>query len=282
MGRTVNLLMATRRKVPGALRQRSMRMTQGRWSFAAAICCGRSHVATGKPCQDAVFTRTYKNGVYVTVLCDGAGSASHSREGARFAAARAGEFAARSFAKASRSIDGARHAGRELLESLQHDIARYARDRGCGVADLSSTLLLVAVRGNKYVMWHVGDGVIGAEQRRSDGACRLAVMSAPDNGEFANQTRFVTASDACDHLDVRLGRLVCGGTEVSGFILMSDGPEAALYHKATGALAPACSKLLQGCRDFDRRTMEARLHDALETVIAAKTSDDCSLVLLAR
>lgn len=69
-------------------------------------------------------------------------------------------------------------------------------------------------------------------------------------------------------------------TVVSGFILMSDGPEAALYRKANCSLAPACQKLLDAGRTLDKKDLQIGLENTLELIAHSKTHDDCSIAFL--
>ncbi len=62
---------------------------------------------------------------------------------------------------------------------------------------------------------------------------------------------------------------------------MSDGPEASLYQKRAGMLAPACSKLIEACRSLPSDVMQVQLEATLRDVIVPRTHDDCSLVLMA-
>ena len=114
-----------------------------------------------------------------------------------------------------------------------------------------------------------------SEGRKRPGRTRL--LSAPNNGEFSNETYFVTSDNAEEQMRVYRGLIEFGRQAITGFVLMSDGPENALYHNATRIMAPACSKLLRSCRALHENEMSLRLQETLENVIARKTNDDCSL-----
>lgn len=150
----------------------------------------------------------------------------------------------------------------------------------CEIKDLSCTALCVVVRGNRYVAFHVGDGVLGSEVNQR-GKISLEVLSMPDNGEFANETCFVTSRRATESARLITGRIATSRFMVTGFLLMSDGPEAALYNKRESCLAPACSKLLSACRTMDKESMHEQLEKTLANVISKKTSDDCSIAMMA-
>ena len=144
--------------------------------------------------------------------------------------------------------------------------------------DLAATFLAVAVSADKFLIAHVGDGVIGL---RKDG--ELKVASAPDNDEFANETTFMTSERAAESM-----RLLRGSTSgVDGFIVMSDGTESTLYNRHTRTLAPACGTLMAAVATAPPRRAkhpknEKLLRKFVSTVIANGTKDDCSIGILAR
>src|SRR5690606_42119695 len=73
---------------------------------------------------------------------------------------------------------------------------------GCTFAELASTFLAVAVSAERFLVVHIGDGVIGYVKNGE-----LRVISAPDNAEFANQTTFVTSPDAASRSEEHTSEL---------------------------------------------------------------------------
>ena len=143
----------------------------------------------------------------------------------------------------------------------------------CPIRDLACTLLVVAVKQGRLMAFHVGDGVIGALRNME-----LKVLTLPDNGEHANETTFITSNSA-----VLKSRLIRAKSDkYSGFVLMSDGTEQSLYDKRNRKIAPALTKLFYVCKDEDRNRMEELLQEMLVEQISQRTSDDCSIVLMAR
>lgn len=277
--------------------------TGSAWRVALSRCQGKSHRVDGSPCQDQVLRAVYPDGTNVVALADGAGSARFSHYGADLVARRAGTIVAGEFDRLFRATNNAAKMRGRLIAALQADLSGLAtrgvkvskRDRDrldlppkseqpripCSLRELASTLLVVAIKNDRYIALHLGDGVIGMEVTLKNGRRLVKVLSSPDNGEFANETQFVTSGNASDSVRMYRGRLAITSRSTTGFILMSDGPEAALYHKPTHTLAPACAKLLQACRDLPQDEMQSQLTATLRDVIATRTHDDCSLVLIA-
>lgn len=273
------------------------------WRVALSRSQGRSHRVDGSPCQDQVFRAVYPDGTTVVALADGAGSARFSHYGADLVVRRAGTIVAGEFDRLFRATNNAASMRGRLVAALQADLSGLAtrgvkvskrdRDRldlpnkadqpriSCSLRELSSTLLVVAIKNDRFIALHLGDGVIGMEVALKNRRRLVKVLSSPDNGEFANETQFVTSSNASDNIRMYRGRLAITSRSATGFILMSDGPEAALYHKPTHKLAPACAKLLQACRDLPQDEMQSQLTATLRDVIATRTHDDCALVLIA-
>lgn len=237
---------------------------------------GRGHELDGTRGQDRTAYLS-RRGVQVLCLADGAGSASQAEFGAQAVVEEGCALLIEQFAQFDASAD-AEQSRQEILERLHERLAGVARRLGCTIADLASTFLAVAISAERFVVVHIGDGVIGYVKNGE-----LRVVSAPDNAEFANQTTFVTSPDAASST-----RLFRGATEgVSGFILMSDGTSASLFDQRSKTLAPACAKLIEAVAVAPTRHVRSpehkkRLRRVVDTRLREATKDDCSIGILAR
>lgn len=190
------------------------------WKSVCFAVQGRGHAKKNIPCQDKV-ARLESNGVQVIALADGAGSASMSHFGAACVVAGVSKFVAENFTDIITQSDE-RIVTQKILSVALQALTDETEIRDCTLKDLASTLLLAAVGNGKFFLAHLGDGVIGY---LSDTGLKTA--SAPDNGEFSNETVFVTSSMVAEHMRIFKGDL----KKISGFILMSDGSAQRLYNK---------------------------------------------------
>lgn len=239
-----------------------------------SVCCavqGRGHAKNNIPCQDKV-AKLESNGVHVIVLADGAGSAKFSHFGAECVVKSVAGFIVEKFSYIIAQEDG-RNVTRELLTFILNQLENEAGLHNCTIKDLASTLLIAAVSEKNFFVAHLGDGVIGYLNDKS-----LKTVSVPDNGEFANETYFVTSSSAAAHMRIYKGEL----KNICGFVLMSDGTEQSLYDKKNKTLAPAIKRLLHRTCLVDDKILTPQLEEALNSVVVMSTHDDCSIALLAR
>lgn len=235
---------------------------------------GRQHERAGTVGQDRTAYRA-RSGTQAVCLADGAGSAKMAEFGAqRVVDAGSTWLVENAQVLLELSDDEVRAA---LLFTLITRLEETASRMECELRDLASTFLAAVATKDKYMVVHVGDGVVGAED---DG--RLVVLSSPDNGEFANETVFVTSPRAADSMRVVRGDM----SSVRGFILMSDGTAESLHNQRTDSLAKACSKLMQivadGHGSGKNPEFKKQLRRIMDTVIRDRTDDDCSVAILAR
>lgn len=237
---------------------------------------GRGHVLDGRHGQDRSKFLS-RGGVQALCLADGAGSAKQSGFGAQALVEEGCALFVDSFAQFIASDDGA-WVKMNIVQRLLGRLHVVAGRRGCDMKDLAATFLIVAASGDRFVVAHVGDGVIGYLKNGE-----LRVVSRPDNGEFANQTSFVTSERAAAEM-----RLFRGSLEgVSGFVLMSDGTSSSLYDQRTGQLAPACARMVGLVGAAPSRTVKnpehkKQLRKLVDTRIRNATKDDCSIGILGR
>lgn len=242
----------------------------GLWSLASAEVQGSIHKKMGLPCQDKTVC-IERDKVRVIGLADGAGSAKMSQYGAEEVIKQVCNFLIDHFDELrAEDNDAIKRAVSDVVRETLTDLAERLE---CDVKDLSSTLLAVAVKKQRYIALHIGDGVIGCYLRD-----KLVTLSKPDNGEFAHLTWFTTTTELEKVVRIYQG----DAAPISGFILMSDGVEPSLYDGQNNQLADAVINLFYSNAKYCKREMTDMLEESLRDVVAQRTHDDCAIALLSR
>ena len=241
--------------------------------LAFAAVAGRSKGDARGSCQDAVFGKT-SNGVSCIALADGAGSKRLSGTGARRAVRIAVDLILNEFdnffEQVCRGDKAAPKASivRSIIRELSAE--RFAR-RG-HLDEYACTLIFAAADQNRLLLGHLGDGIAFSIQ---NGISEVA--SWPENGEFANETFFVTANDAVDRL-----RLSAEFLDVPRSILLaSDGAAVSLLRRSDRTVAPAVATLCGWTASQPRIKMNEVIKANLEGMFREKTTDDCSIAVMA-
>ena len=233
--------------------------------LAAAQECGISHLLAGRPCQDRAAGQLLPP-VAVAVLCDGAGSCAHSERAAQCITDWLPPYLAEQFDVLYDAPDAA--------EQLVADGCAALTMLELPMSECYCTMLFYAQHADgRWLCGQIGDGFIF---RVTDGAAE--VLSYPENGEYANETYFLSGANAAQHL-----RLQCGvARHPLTVLLTSDGGGDSLYDAAAGAPAPAVVTLCSWLADPSNS--EAKVTDALQHALHEKLSahseDDLSLSLL--
>lgn len=239
------------------------------WKQIQCTVRGRSHIKSDTPCQDRTYAITDGN-THVIALADGAGSATMSHYGAETATKCVCVDLAVHFENYFQN-DDAGLVKTQLMKNIIDDLRSQAGVMKCDIKDLASTLLVAAVKGEKFILIHIGDGVIGY----LDGN-ELKVASQPENGEFVNTTIFTTSKDAISTMKIIRGSI----KNIRGFVLMSDGTEISLYNKREKRLASILKTIMDMVILIQLDALEKKLHHTFENVIRQNTTDDCGIAML--
>ncbi len=212
-------------------------------------------------------------------IADGAGSAAHAARGAAVAAQAA--LAAlraepgdgrRAPAGAAQLVERLRAGCAAARQALEAEAAHAA----VPLRALATTLVLVAWQDGAAASAHIGDGAALACRSRG-----WELLSPPEDGEYVNETRFLTDPDWEGHIRLRG---VADGVE--GILAFSDGCQrAALRHEGPGAWQPFpgfCDPLARFARGAPgARAARSQIRDLLRAPkLAAVSEDDKTLALL--
>ena len=258
---------------------------EAEWLVTGVAVRGKGHIDSGQPCQDWCAARTSADGRWVAaVACDGAGSAAKADEGARIVA----EGLADSLIALAPKVDE-RDPGPWIRDEVYRaliELREQLRARG-DIRDYDCTVVASLMGPTGGMIAHVGDGLaLGASVRvhgdapgEPVGLWDGLVVSPPENGEYANETMFVTQDDWYKHV-----RITPLSKDLDLLVLTTDGmmPFVVLngWQPNSRFLDPAVTKLLRTLDPGERtRLLESWLGDP-ETLPA--TSDDKTLMLLLR
>ena len=159
-----------------------------------------------------------------------------------------------------------------IVNHVVDDIENKASEMNCDKDKLSSTLLCVAIKNDDVMVFHVGDGLIAGLK-----GGELKTLTMPDNGEFANATYFITSPRAFEKARLLKGKT----TGFQGFALMSDGSSASLYNKKLQKPAHAIAKLITGLQYTFTSAYLDTVKYLMDYEIHERTTDDCSIALIA-
>lgn len=241
------------------------------WKIIQCAVQGRGHLSSNIPCQDKTYSMTGKD-IWAIALADGAGTAKLSHFGAETVTKHICSELLEKFDAYYDDSDGIA-VKRQIIGGLTEKLRKKAIELECDLKDLASTLLFVAVKDGRFIIAHIGDGVIGYLKNDD-----MKLGSAPTNGEFVNTTVFTTSSDAIVTM-----RLIKGAiNEIEGFVLMSDGTEVSLYDKRERKPAEILKKIMKTAMIVSSATVQEQLERSFQDVIVNTTTDDCSIVMLVK
>jgi hypothetical protein len=190
-----------------------------RWRLLAASVPGRSHEASGTPCQDAHAPSgpfDFHAPVLAAAVADGAGRAEHAQAASAFVVEAGMAALRRHAASLPEPADDAgwqtllRAALAEVRAALEDEVARRGADRN----QFSTTLILLLATPGLAAAAQIGDGasVIGDREGNVVG------LTVPDNAGFINATMFVLSPDSVETAQVAVWR-----GELAYVALMTDG-----------------------------------------------------------
>ncbi len=175
------------------------------WKLVFGSVKGTSHAQSGLPCQD--YCAGIINGRTLVAACaDGAGSAELSHLGSKAVVDRFLEIASCDAVPTKEQVVSWVAAARDhLLET--------AKASGSLPRKFACTFLAALVGDGWTAFAQVGDGVIVF-----DGPESYNLAFWPDNGEYANTTRFLSEDDYQQHLRVEIVE-----RQISELAILTDG-----------------------------------------------------------
>jgi hypothetical protein len=246
------------------------------WRVIGASVMGSAHLRASLPCQDAYAYCALPEGA-VLVAADGAGSAERADEGAQLAAAAASSALVAGLRRGW-PYDDAGWSGlfADAFAEARAEVLAEAQTAGVSARAYACTLLCAAISDDLVAVAQLGDGV--AVAALPDGDWFLA--AAPQKGEYANETFFLTQLDALERFTVGIYT-----GPVQGLAVMTDGLlRLVLDLERNVPHLPFFRPLLafaHGVRDEETGCADLAAFLASDRV-SARTDDDKTLVLAVR
>ncbi|MFT4172865.1 MAG: PP2C family serine/threonine-protein phosphatase [Herbaspirillum sp.] len=246
------------------------------WRVVSASEVGTSHITSGKPCEDSCWALSGETATKMPVLslfvADGAGSASHGRDGAELAMQSAAAFVAQKLAQPEFALDDSFAV--ECVVAVRERIYGKAESAGLMARDFACTFLGLVSTPQAALVMQVGDGGVVVDVGHG-----LEVAVVPMAGEYANMTHFVTDENAIEVLATK--QYAAGVSRVAAF---SDGIQRlALNMLDATPHEPFFSpffRVLRASTDQQEDELQAALVRFLGSpAVNERTDDDKTLVL---
>lgn len=240
----------------------------------AATVVGQSHLARGAGCEDAFSIVKSEDGRWTSaVLCDGCGSSKHAAEGARVTA----HFLCQELVKLGLRLD-VDGPGEWVVDKVVTAIAslREAMRSAYGpdLREYSATVVAALVSDRGGFMLHVGDGIASAFSGTDDGQLKLSSQSNPKNGEYANETFYLTEPGW-----IRNVYITPIASNPAVVLLCTDGAQDVIYDDNSPVTQKA-TELLNIClanHNEGPRILEKFL---LSPIAARRSNDDKGCIII--
>jgi hypothetical protein len=253
------------------------------WLYSGASVMGQSHQISNVPCQDKFSCKVSGDGRWLSVaVSDGAGSALNAEAGAEITST----IFCEELLGLSKQLD-TRAPGEWINDFVVECVLKVrnqlrAKAKSDDIKSFHCTLVAALVGPEGGFSIHIGDGSIFGGQFKNDskgGEVELNsnfVISKPENGEYTNETFFITEGNWIKHLRVTpLPRL-------DWVVACTDGGAALILEKETEVkpkfLVPFFQELIS-----DKFTKNNYISEVLSDPKAnALTTDDKTIFVAMR
>lgn len=248
------------------------------WKAVYDSVRGTSHIDVDVPCQDVcrVLEWTVDRGTLLLACsADGAGSASHSDEGAEIACDAFVRVAQREL----RDVDIGESLDRETVlawcKEMRSQIEDRARELDVDIRQLACTFLAAVVGQSTALFLQIGDGAIVTRDEEG-----YRAVFWPQSGEFANTTNFLTDVEFEDRVEWTRYE-----ERVDELAMFTDGLERlALRFADRSVHDPFLTPMLAAIRDAENTEEYFELlRQFLDSPkVNERTNDDKTLILATR
>ncbi len=236
------------------------------WKTLCYEARGNDFSDESTPCKDQTVAYT-EFGVNVICLADGCDSSAISHFGANVVATRAAEYVTINFDELFTLDEN--EAKKNILQYILRALNKQSSVMGTSVNDLTSTLLLVAVKENKFFSCYLGDGVVGYYVENE--------MEILFSSNAAINDIFVTSYDAINEMQVKRGQL----NNIKGFVLMANDTYFTFVDRSQGNFNNYLGEVIY----YNNKNKDFNLGDnirkSFEEFIVNDTQMNCAIAILA-
>lgn len=170
------------------------------WNYLNVSVKGTSHEATNIPCQDSnsclVVEVDNSSQFLIAIVSDGAGSAVKAEIGSTETCHKFSDYLKNSLEVGISLKEITQDFFHNWITEYQNELTIKAASKELTIRDYASTFLVAVISDNSACFAQIGDGAIVV--KGEDG--EYSYMFAPQNGEYANETFFITDEKAVDQL----------------------------------------------------------------------------------
>lgn len=240
------------------------------WRVIGASVAGSSHRAAWLGCDDAHGYRQVDD-LLLLAVADGAGSARLGGQGARIAVETALDTLQDALSEPRADWE---EIFRQTVRTTRQVLKAEAQAQQQPLREFATTLLLAVWTPDHLAAAGLGDGVIVARYQE-----RWERLTSPHQGEYANETLFLTVPTPEDKLSIWARVL---GDHPQAVILLTDGLEALALNLRHNQPHPPFFEALYrfARREESPQELQALLQQELASpAIEARTDDDKTLLI---
>jgi len=179
------------------------------WQYSSASVTGQSHITTSIPCQDKHVVKISEDKNWIAVaVCDGAGSAERAEIGASITSSHFCDELIKLADELNQRLPG------EWINDFVINCVLNVRDKirqhakSDNIKQYHSTLVAALLGPSGGFSIHIGDGaILGGSFKKSSPQNNFELnsnyfISLPENGEYSNETYFITEGNWIKHLRI--------------------------------------------------------------------------------
>lgn len=198
------------------------------YAVYSASVVGDSHTTAGKGNEDSVYIGRGSADWISCVVSDGCGSAKHAATGSKYIAELVGEALLRVAGKIERKGPGAWITD-DIIAELAGCKNKLREIVGPELRDYHATVVAALVSPKGGFLLHIGDGIAAnfelTPTAPSTVQLRQATTSEPENGEYSNETFYLTEPSWIRHF--RITPI----TSINCVVLCTDGAQDILFDR---------------------------------------------------